>query len=169
MLRQQYSLSMHRKVSCHLNRIRQSAYSLDGRFEVLSKLFRSLHAKIERRCLPRVESYQTHHSVLRKNGISSPGTLASPLLRTLAMRTHPSGTPCYLHIRKRRLRRGFVGWPRYLITLFTMSYHMYERLMRNHHPGKMCSSSRGNRLRLSSGGIDYSSPCPNQSFAQHCP
>jgi hypothetical protein len=160
---------MHRKVSCHLNRIRQSAYSLDGRLEALSKLFRSLHAKIERRCLRRVDSYQTHHSVLRKNGISSSDTIASPLLRTLAMRTHPSGTPCYLHIRKRRLRRRFVGWPRYLITLFRMSYHMYERLMSNHHPGRICRPLGDNRLRLSSCGIDYSSPYPNQSFAQHCP
>jgi hypothetical protein len=160
---------MHREVSCHLNRIRQSAYSLDGRLEVLSKLFRRLHEAIEQRCLPRVESYQPHHSVLRKKGISSSGTLAFPILRTLAMRTHPSGTPCCLHIRKRRLRRRFVGWPRYLITLFTMSYHMYERLMSNHHPGRICSPLGDNRLRLSSGGIDYSSPYCNQSFAQHCP
>ena len=160
---------MHREVSCHLNRIRQSAYSLDGRLEALSKLFRSLYAKIDRRCFRRVESYQTHHSVLRKNGISSSDTLASPILRTLAMRTHPSGSPCYLHIRKRRLRRRFVGWPRCLITLFTMTYHMYERLMRDHHSGRICSPSGDNRLRLSSVGIDYSSPYCNQSFAQHCP
>ena len=160
---------MHRKVSCHLNRIRQSACSLDGRLEALSILFRSLHEEIERRCLLRVESYQSHHSVLRKNGISSSDTIASPLLRTLVMRTYPSGTLCYLYSKKRRLRRRFVGWPRCLITLFTMTYHMYERVMRDHHSGRICSPSRGNRLRLNLGGIDYSSPCPNQSFAQHCP
>lgn len=160
---------MHRKVSCHLNRIRQNAYSLDGRIELLSKLFRSLHAAIERSCFPRVDSYQTHHSVLRKIGIPSSDTLTSSILPTLAMRPHHSGTPCYLHARKRRLRRRFVGWPRCLITLFTMTCHMYERLMRNHHPGRICSSSGDNRLRLSSVEIDYSSPYPNQSFAHHCP
>jgi hypothetical protein len=155
MLRKQYSQSMHRKVSCHLNRIRQSACSLDGRLEVLSNLSCSLHAAIERRCLPRVDSYQAYHLVLRKIGISSSDTLTSSMLRTLAMRAHPSGTPCYLHARK--------------ITLFTMTCHMYERLMRNHHPGRICSSSGDNRLRLSSVEIDYSSPYPNQSFAHHCP
>lgn len=170
MLRQQYSLSMHRKVvSCHLNRIRHSACSLDGRLEVLRKLFRSLYAGIERRCLPRMESYQTHHSVLRKIGISSSDTLTSPLMRTLAMRAHPSGFPCYLRARKSRLRERFIGRSRCLVTLFTMFCQMYERLMRNHHSGKICSSSGDNKLRLSSVGIDYSSPFPSQSFAHHYP
>jgi hypothetical protein len=169
MLCQQHSLSMHRKVSCHLNRIRQGACSLDGRSEVLNNLSCRLPATIARRCLPRMVSYQMHHSVLCKIGISSSGVLTSPILRTLAMRVHPSGTPCYLHARKSRLRERFIGRPRCLISIFTFFCHIIEWLMSKCHPDKICGSPKDNRLRLSSVEIDYSSPCSNQLFAHHCP